>query len=92
MKTAVKQIYHSLEELMSSCATSELKSHVSSVLENNQYIAWTFASCSMDGDTLRSDFTSPTENSDLVFHLSCAIDAAGERSHISARLPGQPGV
>lgn len=92
MKTSEKQTYYSVEELLGGCSNSELKSHVSSVLENNQYIAWTLASCSVDGDTLRSDFTSPTENSGLGFHLSCEMNASGERRHISTSVPARSGV
>jgi hypothetical protein len=87
MKTSEKQTYCSVEELLGGCANSDLKSLVSSVLENNRYIAWSLASCSVDGDTLRSEFTSPTGNSGLVFHLSCEKDASGERGHISTSVP-----
>lgn len=87
MKTSKKQACYSVEELLGNCANSKLKSHVSSVLKNNRYIAWTLASCSVDGDTLRSEFTSPTEHSGLVFHLSCEVDASGERRHISTSVP-----
>lgn len=82
--------YNSVEELLSGCATSTLKGQVSSVLENNQYIAWDLVSCSENGDVLRSEFTSL--NSDPVFHLSCEMDAAGERSHLTTSAPGLPGV
>lgn len=92
MKAFEKQTYNSVEELMSSCASSELKSHVSFVLDNNQYVAWTLASCAVDGDTSRSEFTSHSKDSDLMFHMFCVINAAGVYSHISSSVPGQPGV
>lgn len=84
--------YNSVEELLNGCASSALKSHVSSVLENNQYIAWDLVSCSENGDVIRSEFTSPIESSDLAFHLSCEINAKGEHAQITTRVPGQPGV
>ncbi len=53
----MKQTYDSLEELMSSCATSVLKSNVSSILRS-RIIPWSFVSASMDGDICSSEFSS----------------------------------
>lgn len=77
----MKEIYNSLEELMSSCATSTLKSFVSSVLRGNEYIAWSFVSASVDGDICRSEFASSVEGADLVRRLSCKITPRGECRH-----------
>ncbi len=74
--------YNSIEELMSSCSNSMLKSHVSSILAENKYIAWSLVSCAVEGDACRSEFKAPTENANLEYHLSCEMTSGGWRGHI----------
>ncbi len=78
----MREVYNSLEELMSSCANSELKSLVSSVLACSKYISWGFVSAVSDRDECRSDFNSPTDSSALVYRLSWKVNAVGQYAHI----------
>ena len=75
--------FNSVQELMSSCANSELKSHVSIVLRKNKYIKWNMVSCSDNGDRCSSEFASPIDNSDRKHHLSCEVTPEGEYHHYS---------
>lgn len=93
----MKEVFNSLEELMSNCATSKLKSLVSFVLGSNEYIQWDFVSCWADGDECWAEFTSAIEHSDLFRYLFCRIDTRGEywytfisepHAHPSVRIPG----
>lgn len=77
----MKKVYNSLEELLSSCTTSSLKSGVSSVLRNDEHVKWNFVSASMDGDVYRSEFTAPVEGTDLVRRLFCEITPERERQY-----------
>lgn len=77
----MKMVYNSLEELMSCCDSSTLKSCVSSVLRNNEHIKWGFLFASVDGGMRRAEFASPVEGTGLVRRLSCEVDARGERLH-----------
>lgn len=77
----MKMVYNSLEELLSSCCNSELKSDVSSVLRNDEHIKWNFVSASMDGDVCRSEFAAPVEGTDLVRRLFCEITPERERQY-----------
>lgn len=87
MKTDTKQTYESVEELLSGCDRSELKSCVSSVLRNDRYIKWDLVSCSVNGDECRAVFSAPVKGCDLVYCLSYAINARGERGYISICVP-----
>lgn len=77
----MKRIYNSLEELMSSCCSSELKNCVSSVLRSDKHIKWNLLSASVDGDVCRSEFAAPVEGTDLVHRLSCEITPRRERRY-----------
>ena len=85
----MKRVYHSLEELMSSCCNSTLKSHVSSVLSSNQYVKWRFVCASEAGDICRSEFASPVGSTGLTYRLYCQVHPNGERrySFISGFTP-----
>lgn len=78
----MKRTYNSLEELMSSCSSSKLKSFVSSVLADNKYISWDFVSAVSNGDKCCSNFISPIKDTDLMFHLSWRVNAMGQYGHI----------
>lgn len=78
----MKVIYNTLEELMSSCGNSELKSNVSAVLRND-CIPWSFVSASADGDICQSEFSSPIDGTEQEHHLSCKIGPRNERWHFS---------
>lgn len=75
--------FNTVQKLMSSCSNSELKSHVSFVLGNNQYIKWNMVSCSVDDDRCISEFVSPIDYSDDKHHLSCVVTPDGEYHHYS---------
>ena len=79
--------FRTLEELMSSCCSSELKSNVSSVLRN-ECDPWSFVSASVDGDICRSEFAAPIEGTDLENHISCKISPQKEHWHFSVCAPG----
>lgn len=83
----MKQTYDSLEELMSSCSSSVLKSNVSLILRS-RIIPWSFVSASTDGDICSSEFSSPIKGTDQQHHLSCRIDAWKEHWHFSTCAPG----
>lgn len=83
----MKQVYHSIEELLSNCANSDLKSLVSSVLKNNKYMEWCFVTGSVDNDACRAEFISKMESPDLKQHLSCVKNASGVRWNISTTAP-----
>ena len=83
----MKRVYHSLEELMSSCCNSTLKSCVSSVL-TGKLVPWSFVSASMNGDFSGSEFSSPIEGTDLEHHLSCKIGPRKEHWYYSICVPG----
>lgn len=74
---------NSVQELMSSCVNSELKSHVSFMLRNDKYIKWNLVSCSANGDRCCSEFDSPIDYSDRKHHLSCEVTPEGEYHHYS---------
>lgn len=83
----MKMTYRTLEELMSSCCSSKLKSNVSSVL-GERLIPWSFVSASVNGDICRSEFSSPTEETGLEYRLSCKIGPRKEHWHYSICAPG----
>lgn len=75
----MKKTFNSVEELLGGCDSSTLKSYVSSLLRNNTSMEWGLVSCSVDGDTYRSEFTAPIEDTDLMHCLTCEITPRGER-------------
>lgn len=75
--------FNSVQELMSSCDSSELKSHVSFVLRNDMYIKWNLVSCSVDDDRCCSEFDSLIDNSPSKHHLSCVVTPEGEQHSYS---------
>lgn len=71
----MKKTFNSLEELMSSCSNSKLKSNVSSILRS-RIIPWSFVSASMDGDICSSEFSLPIKGVGprrplLLYRLPC---------------------
>ena len=83
----MKMTYRTLEELMSSCCNSKLKSNVSSVL-TGELVSWSFVSASVNGDFSGSEFSSPIEGTNLEHHLSCKIGPWKEHWHYSICVPG----
>lgn len=77
----MKQVYHSIEELLSNCANSALKSLVSSVLKSNKYMEWSFVSGSVSDDARRADFVSKRPGFEQ--RLSCVEDESGVCWNIS---------
>ena len=78
----MRKTYNSLEELMSSCGNSKLKSLVSSVLTDNKYISWDFVSAASNEDECCSEFISSIKDTDLMFHLSWKVNTTGQYGHI----------
>lgn len=88
----MKMVYNSLEELVSSCCNSELKSCVSSVLGNNKRKPWSLLSCSEEGEVCRADFVCRDEAGGSVSRLSYEFNEKGQFGHITVEAIRSPAV
>jgi len=79
----MKRIYNSIEELLSVCCNSQLKSGVSSVLRNNKYVRWELLSCFEEEGVSRADFVSRDDNLGLVIRLFYKFNEMGQFGHIT---------
>lgn len=75
--------FNTVQDLVNSCDNNYIKSHVSFILGNDQYIKWNMVSCSVDDDRCSSEFDSPVDNSERKHHLSCVVTPDGEYHHYS---------
>lgn len=82
----MEKVYTSVEELLSSCSSSELKNHVLWVLSENEPMQWELTSCSEEGAVRHSDFISRDEARGAVSHLSCELNEMGQFGHITVEF------
>lgn len=76
--------FNTIQDLMSSCGNSRLKSMVSFVLKSNKYISWNLISCSVDNEgKCLAEFESQIHNSDQRYHLSSKVTTHGEYHYCS---------
>ena len=78
MENPIKQEFHSIEELLSSCSSSELRRFVSSQIKNKSDLGWSLVACLADDDGWFSEFVAPVEGTDLMHRLTWRICERGQ--------------